>query len=391
MEFSLPGENDPIRQEVRKWLEAHPSPTGEELAEAGLVAPHWPKPFGREADPISQLVIEEELRKAKVTRPSNTIGIGWAGPTILHAGTKEQKERYLMPILSAKEIWCQLFSEPGSGSDLASLSTRAYIDGDNFVVNGQKIWTSFGHVAKFGILLVRTNPEVPKHQGISYLICPMDSPGITVRPIVDMTGMHTFNEVFFDDVHIPVENLVGELNRGWELAKVTLANERVSLSTGGVLWGNGPVAKDLIDLVKLTGGTQDPLVRQELAKVYTEGEILRWLSLRLISAAVSGQEPGPESSVRKALGDEHGQNLMRVAKSMAGASGMVDVGSFPGNLSPFQNAIGYWNIGFIFSAALTVGGGTSEIQRNIIAEKTLGLPKEADFDAVKAWNERAGG
>jgi len=203
MDFELPGEDDPRRVEVRSWLDANLRPSGRQLAEAGYVVPHWPAPWGLDADPVHQLIIDEELRRARVTRPSNTIGIGWAGPTLVHAGTQEQKDRYLWPLLAAEEIWCQLFSEPGAGSDLANLGTRAVRDGDTYVVNGQKIWTSLAHNSQFGILIARTNPDAPKHKGVSYFICPMDLPGIEIRPIIEMTGGHTFNEVFFDDVHIP--------------------------------------------------------------------------------------------------------------------------------------------------------------------------------------------
>ncbi|MGZ4699585.1 MAG: acyl-CoA dehydrogenase family protein, partial [Ilumatobacteraceae bacterium] len=206
MDFQLPDADDPRRLAVRQWLAAHPNPTGAQLAESGYVAPQWPPPWGLGADPIHQLVIDDELSKAKVRRPTNPIGIGWAGPTLLYAGTDEQRQRYLQPILSGEEFWCQLFSEPGSGSDLASLGTRAVRDGDEFVINGQKIWTSGAQHAAFGILLARTDPDAPKHKGITYFICPMHAPGIDVRPITEMTGGHTFNEVFFTDVRIPAEN-----------------------------------------------------------------------------------------------------------------------------------------------------------------------------------------
>ncbi|MFZ9082952.1 MAG: acyl-CoA dehydrogenase family protein, partial [Ilumatobacteraceae bacterium] len=229
MDFQVPGLDDPRRLAVRDWLIAHPDPTGRQLAEAGYVAPHWPEPFGLGADPVHQIVIDDELTKAGVRRPSNPIGIGWGGPTILYAGTEEQKKRYLIPLLAGEEFWCQLFSEPGSGSDLANLGTRAVRDGDEYVVNGQKIWTSGAQYAKFGILIARTDPDAPKHRGVSYFICPMDLPGIEIRPITEMTGAQTFNEVFFTDVRIPAANLVGDEGDGWRLAKVTLGNERVSL------------------------------------------------------------------------------------------------------------------------------------------------------------------
>ena len=186
-------------------------------------------------------------------RPINPIGIGWAGPTLMYAGTEEQKERWLWPLLSGEEFWCQLFSEPGAGSDLASLTTRAARDGDHYVVNGQKVWTSYAHIAKWGILLARTDPTATKHNGISYFVCPMDAPGIDIRPLIDMTGEHAFNEVFFTDVRIPADHLIGPEHGGWDLAKVTLGNERVSLSGEGALWGMGPTADDLVDLVEGRG------------------------------------------------------------------------------------------------------------------------------------------
>src|SRR5688572_22314067 len=186
MDFELPGDDDPTRRRVRKWLAEHPHPGGRQLAEAGLAAPHWPAPYGLDADPIEQLVIDDELRRAGVRRPVNPIGIGWAGPTLLHAGSEEQQARYLPPMLSGEEIWCQLFSEPEAGSDLAGLRTRAERDGEEWVVNGQKIWTSLAHFARFGILLARTDPTAEEHRGISYFVCPMDAASIEVRPIVEM-------------------------------------------------------------------------------------------------------------------------------------------------------------------------------------------------------------
>jgi alkylation response protein AidB-like acyl-CoA dehydrogenase len=370
VDFLLPGDDDPRRVAVREWLAAHPRPTGRDLAEAGYVAPHWPRPWGLDADPIHQLLIDDELRRARVRRPFNRIGIGWAGPTILAAGSDAQKQRYLLPLLAGEEIWCQLFSEPGAGSDLAALSTRAVRDGDVYVVNGQKIWTSYAHVAKFGILIARTDPDAPKHQGISYFVCPMDLPGVEVRAIIDMTGRNMFNEVFLDDVRVPAENLVGEENRGWSLAKVTLANERVSLSDGGALWGDGPSAGDLLDLVRGAGGIRDACVRQRAAQLYIESELLRLIRLRTVTAAVRGQAPGPEASVRKALADAHGQRVMALARELAGTAGMLrDAG-------PLGAAGDGWGFGYLFAPALTIGGGTAEVQRNIIGERVLGLPHD---------------
>ncbi len=381
MDFELPPDDDPRRVEVRAWLAEHPRPTGRQLAEAGYVAPHWPRPWGLDADPIHQIVIDDELRLARVGRPSNTIGIGWAGPTILHAGTKEQKDRYLFPLLAAEEIWCQLFSEPGSGSDLANLGTRAVRDGDTWVVTGQKIWTSLAQHSKLGILIARTNVDVPKHKGITYFICPMDAPGVEIRPIIEMTGLHTFNEVFLDEVRIPDENRVGEVNEGWTLAKVTLGNERVSLSSGGALWGMGPSAGDLLDLVRSRGGVSDPILRQRLAQLHIEAELLRLIRLRTVTARIKGEQPGPEASIRKILADEHGQRIMGLAKDLAGPGAMLT------DRGPLGAEPGPWHHGFLFAPALTVGGGTGEVQRNIIAERVLDLPHDLDVEAGRTWSE----
>ncbi len=375
----MPAQDDPRRIEVRLWLEQHPAPGGRELAERGLVAPHWPAPWGLGADPIHQIMIDEELKRARVRRPDNMIGIGWAGPTILHAGTDEQKDRYLMPLLAGEEFWCQLFSEPGAGSDLANLGTRAVRDGDEWIVNGQKIWNSGAEMADLGILIARTDPDVPKHQGVSYFICPMDLPGIEVRPIREMTGVALFNEVFFTDVRIPHELLVGDVNRGWGLAKVTLGNERVSLSGGGALWGMGPDAYDLLDVVRGQGGTVDAELRERLVALYIEAEILRLIRLRTVSAAIKGTQPGPEASIRKLLADEHGQTIMGLAKDLAGSAGMLtDVG-------PLGADPALWHHGFLFARALTIGGGTTEVQRNIIAERVLGLPHDLDPEDGQSW------
>jgi len=388
VDLALPGDDHPARVEVRAWLAAHPEPTARQLAEAGYVAPHWPRPWGRAADPVAQLVIDEELRRAKVHRPSNQIGIGWAGPTLLHAGTEEQKRRYLLPLLAAEEIWCQLFSEPGAGSDLAGLRTRAVRDGDEWVVSGQKVWTSYAHVAQFGILLARTDPSATKHEGISYFVCPMDASGLTVRPIVDMSGEHTFNEVFLDEVRLPAANLVGPENGGWALAKVTLGNERVSLSGEGALWGQGPTAADLVDLVRRAGGTTDPLLRQRLVSVWAEGEVLRLIRLRTIGAALAGRTPGPEASVRKAIADDHGQRVMEAALAVAGAWGVLaDAGpeaglrGVPADPAAPSWPSAVWSKGYLFARALTIGGGTAQVQRNIIAERVLGLPHDVDLSA----------
>jgi len=381
MDLEMPAEDDPRRTEVRAWLADHPSPTGRELAEAGLVAPHWPRPWGLDADPIHQLIIDDELKRARVRRPDNMIGIGWAGPTLVHAGTEAQKDRYLFPLLAGEEIWCQLFSEPEAGSDLASLGTRAVRDGDEWVVNGSKIWNSGAQNSQFGILIARTDPDAPKHQGISYFVCPMDTPGVEVRPVREMTGVALFNEVFFTDVRLPADALVGDVNRGWGLAKVTLGNERVSLSGGGALWGMGPDAYALFDIVRERGGVADPVVRQELAALYIEAEILRLIRLRTVSAAIKGEAPGPEASIRKLLADEHGQKIMGLAKDLAGTGAMLTTDG------PMGAPVDLWHFGYLFARALTIGGGTTQVQRNILAERVLGLPHDVDPHEGQSWAE----
>ncbi len=403
MDFDLPADDDPRRLAVRRWLDAHPQPSGQQLAEAGYVAPHFPKPWGLEADGLHQLIIDQELSAAGVSPSQNLIGIGWAAPTILAAGTPEQQDRYLWPILTGEEFWCQLFSEPDSGSDLASLSTRAVRDGDSYVINGTKIWSSGAHRSQFGILIARSDPDAPKHQGISYFICPMDTPGLSMSPIVDMTTAHSFNQVFFDDVRLPAACRVGAEGDGWRLAKMTLANERVGLSTGGVLWSLGPTAQKLIDLVKANGGMSDPVLRDRLADIYSEAEVLRLTQLRTLSARLSGRTPGPEASIQKIMSDEHGQKVMELAAATVGAAAML-TGSGPAGDLPesmrsgateinssdgtqFADVDPIWHYGLLFSPALTLGGGTFAVQRNILAEQVLGLPREPDVEAGLTWKE----
>ncbi|MDQ1462844.1 MAG: hypothetical protein QOI08_4328 [Actinomycetota bacterium] len=342
------------------------------LAAAGFVTPHWPAPWGLGAGPAEQLELDEVMRELAVPRPMNPIGIGWAGPTLLVAGREDQQLRWLPGLLDGSELWCQLFSEPGAGSDLSSLTTRATRDGDEYVVNGQKVWTTLAHVARWGILLARTDDGAEPHSGITYFVVDMRAPGIEVRPIVQMTGTHEFNEVFFTDVRVPAANVVGAEHDGWRLAKVTLGNERVSLSGEGALWGRGPTANDVLQLVRDHGGTDDALLRQRLARLYVEAEVLRLIRLRTVSARVRGLEPGPEASVRKALSDVHGRHVMETAMELAGTHGMRS------DCGPYGEAdsVG-WQYGYMYARALTIGGGTSEVQRNILGEKVLGLPRES--------------
>jgi len=301
--------------------------------------------------------------------------------------------------------WCQLFSEPDSGSDLASLSTRAVRDGDEYVITGSKIWSSGAHESKYGILLARTDPDVPKHRGISYFIYPMDTPGTTMTPVVDMTTAHSFNQVFFDEARIPASMLVGDEGDGWRLAKATLANERVGLSSGGALWGQGPTSGDLFDLVRAHGPVSDPVVRDRLARLHVNAEVLRLNQLRTLSAQLAGKTPGPEASIQKIMADELGQEIMTLAKDLQGAAGML-VGSGPagdlprtrrggateinfgrGHESQFPDVDPVWHYGYLFGPALTIGGGTFAIQRNIVAEHVLGLPREPNTEKGLSWSE----
>jgi 3-oxochol-4-en-24-oyl-CoA dehydrogenase len=362
--------DDLRRAALREWIDAHPAADGRQLAGAGLVAPHWPPPWGLGADADHQLIIDEELQRAGIPLPDNPIGIGWAGPTILAGGTPEQQQRWLPGLLDGSTFWCQLFSEPDAGSDLASLSTRADRDGDDYLVNGQKIWSTWANRSDFGILLARTDPSAPKHRGISYFVLDMRTPGIEVRPIIEMTGGNHFNEVFLTDVRIPADCRIGPENGGWALAKVTLANERVSLSEGGLLWGMGPNTEEFFDHVRTRGRIDDPLLRQRAASIHTDHAIQSLLGQRIHAALRDGRDPGPDASIKKTLADEHGQHVMALAKDLTAEAGMLGVQSAD------AADIDVWHWGYLFSRALTIGGGTSEVQRNIIGERLLGLPRE---------------
>jgi 3-oxochol-4-en-24-oyl-CoA dehydrogenase len=370
MDFELPSDDDPRRLTIRAWLAEHPRPSRSQLAEAGYITPHWPAPYGLGAGPELQLIIDEEMEKADIDPIGVSIAVGWAGPTIVAGGSPEQKDRFLPGILDGSDEWCQLFSEPDAGSDLASLRTQAVRDGDVYVVNGQKIWSTWANRSDYGILLARTDAEAPKNKGISYFVLDMKTPGIEVRKIVEMTGGNHFNETFFTDVRIPVENRIGAEGEGWRLATVTLGNERLSLSEGGVLWGMGPTSIDFFEEVSSMGAITDPLLRQQTARVYTEMMILRFLGHQIMTAAMDGRDPGPSASIRKTLADVHGQHLTSLKKAFDGPAGML------GTQDEHTEETDVWHWGYLFSRALTIGGGTSEVQRNIIGERLLGLPRE---------------
>ncbi len=295
-----------------------------------------------------------------------------------------------------------MFSEPDAGSDLASLATRAERDGDEYVVNGSKIWTSGGHHSQFGILIARTNPNAPKHKGISYFICPTDLPGLTMTPIIDMTRAHSFNQVFFDNVRIPASLRVGDEGDGWRLAKVTLANERVSLSSGGVLGGAGASGRDRLGRIRANGGTEDPVLRQRIAALHAEATVLDLNRMRTLTARLQGRTPGPEASIQKLMADEHGQRVVQLAADLVGAHAMLE-GSGPAGPLPTSSRSGptenkldtrvypevdpVWSYAQLFAPALTIGGGTFAVQRNIVAELVLGLPREPDVERGMSWAE----
>ena len=356
--------------DVERWLDQHPDPSADDLAQAGLVAPHYPAPWGLDADAPLQLAVDAMLTERGIAIPDNPIGIGWAGPTLVAGGTAEQQARWLPGLLSGADFWCQLFSEPEAGSDLASLRTTAVRDGDQYVVNGQKIWSTWADRSAFGILLARTDTGAAKHRGISYFVLDMASPGIEVRPITEMTGQSHFNEVFFTDVLVPADHRIGPEGDGWRLAKVTLGNERVSLSEGGVCWGMGPTSEDAFRHLVDGGPIDDPVRRDEAARLWIQTRILELLGQRVVEAVERGDDPTPIASLKKRLADVHGQELLTLVKDLRGPHGTLGV------QDALAEAHDEWHWAYLFSRALTIGGGTTEVLSNVIAEQLLGLPRE---------------
>ena len=344
------------------------------LWEAGYLGLSWPKEYGGQgASMIESAIFNEEMARVRAPAPFNELGLSMGGPTILEHGTEDQKRRFLSKILSCEEIWCQGFSEPVSGSDLAALATRAVIDGDHFVVNGQKVWTSLGHISDWCMLLVRTDADAPKHRGISYLLVDMHSPGVTVRPLQQITGEAEFNQMFFDDVRVPRENLLGPLNGGWGVALTTLMNERATLALATVMRFRN-VFDDLAELgrrvIREGTCTLDPLViRQTLAQFYVEVESMKYLAYRNFSKLTRGGTPGPEGSISKVLWSELNQRMNEFALVLQGPRAALAEGS--------AHAVddGRWQYALLRSRGNTIEEGTSEIQRSIIAERLLRLPK----------------
>jgi alkylation response protein AidB-like acyl-CoA dehydrogenase len=385
MNLDYPPEAEAFRSEFRTWLDANfdpdlkgagamaalDSPEALErmrgwnrmLADAGFAAIAWPAEYGgRGASVMEQVVYAEELHRAGAPGTLNVIGISNIAPSIMQHGTEEQKQRFLRPMLRGDEIWCQGFSEPNAGSDLASLQTRAVADGDDFVVNGQKVWNTFGNIADWCELLVRTDPEASKHKGISCLLVDMRLPGIEARPLVTITGESEFSEIFFTEVRVPKTALLGPENEGWRVAMTTLTHER-----GGVASLHLGVRKKIADLIALARGTErrgrpaaeDPVLRQGLARLYLEGEYLKLLSDRAVSGLLHGRAAGPETSLAKLVWSDCESHIAEMAGQLLG---------------PAANT-GRWGRDRVYVRALSIAGGTTQVNKNIVAQRVLGLPR----------------
>lgn len=389
MDLNLTPSETQFRDDLRAWLAANVPPPfegnkneeekGEYFAylrawqrrvyEGGWAGLSWPKEYGgRGAALIEQSIFQEEWARAEAPPLINVLGLSLIGPTIIAVGTAEQKQRFLPKILSAEEIWCQGFSEPNAGSDVAALGTKAVLDGDHFVVNGQKIWTSLAHASDWCLLLVRTDANAAKHKGITALLVDMRSEGVVVRPLKQITGDSGFNEVFFSNVRVPVENVLGEVNRGWHTAIATLMNERAHLGTGTYIQFKRNLDALIARSRELKRGgkpiSSDPLVRQKLAQAFLELEVFRLTNTRALSRMANSQVPGPEGSILKIYWSEMNQRLQQTAQEVLGPYGQ---------LWDFDE--GRWAYGYLRARGNTIEAGTSEIQRNIVAERVLGLPK----------------
>ncbi len=393
MDFAYTSSEEAFRQELREWLRVNLAehrktfpPSDDELSlhpdkafdsslawhkrmyAGGWVGLHWPPEYGgRGAGLVERMIFTEELIAAGAPPGVNTIGLTMVGPAVMHHGTPAQKRRWLAPILSADEIWCQGFSEPGAGSDLASLGTRATLHGDHFVVTGQKVWTSNAHRSHACILLVRTDPAAAKHKGISCLLVDMRSPGIAIRPLVQITGDAEFNEVFFDQVRVPREHLLGALHGGWEVAITVLMYERMAL-------GSTVILHQYIDRVlalsrRTESAARDPLIRQRLADLYVAGRVLRLTGLRYVTRQLRGEVPGAEGSVLKLGLTEAYRQMAEVATQIIGPYHQLWRGD------PRAPDDGRWAFQALFALRFGIAGGTTEIQKNILGERLLGLPK----------------
>jgi alkylation response protein AidB-like acyl-CoA dehydrogenase len=389
MDLSYSPDEERFRSELRSWLAQNPpGPEPEDLAdwvgygkawqrrlyEAGWCGIAWPKEYGgRGATLIEQVIFQEEMALARAPMLINLAGLTMGGPVLIAHGTEEQKRRHLKSILSASEIWCQGFSEPNAGSDLAALKTRAVLDGDDFVVNGQKVWTSFARYADWCMLLVRTDPDAPKHRGITFLLADMHGPGVTVRPLKQISGADDFNEVFFEDVRVPRANVIGQINGGWEIAITTLMHERATLTFSRQLQSRVAL-RDTIAFARRwpcneAPAAARPLIRQQLAQAIIEDAAIRYTAYRSLTKILRGGVPGPEGSIEKLFWSEMYQRQLEAVLALEGPYAQLTKGSAR------APADGHWPDLYLYSRGRTIAAGTSEIQRSIIAERVLGLPR----------------
>jgi alkylation response protein AidB-like acyl-CoA dehydrogenase len=386
MDLTLTAEEEAFRDELRAWLAANVTevPTfaslDEEvewgrawqtkLADARWVGIHWPVEYGgRNATPFQVAIYNLEYARAGAVQPVNRNGVNLVGPTLLAHGTDAQKARWLPPILRAEEIWCQLFSEPEAGSDLAGLSTTATDVDGGWVLRGQKVWTSYAHYARWAIALVRTDPSLPKHRGLSYLVVDMTRPGVDIRPLRTMTGEPEFNEVFLEDVFVPLDHLVGGLNNGWAVAQTTLAHERGTAFPFKEQIVHEIMLRQLYGLAERSGELDNETVARQLAASFVDLRALRMHNLRTLSRLARGELPGPESSVVKLCWSNMTQRMSETALAILGEDSPL-WGDVPGNADR-----GRWQRQWLWSKAATIAGGTSEIQRTIVGERILGLPR----------------
>ncbi|MEY2423912.1 MAG: hypothetical protein QOI95_3979 [Acidimicrobiaceae bacterium] len=392
MDFDDTPEEAAFRTEARAWLSANAIPKGSpddfsaghfsgdidgneytkrcrwwqgQLHDGGWAGISWPKVFGgRGGKPIEEAIFAEEQGKWGVSAGVFMVAHGMVAPTLMQHGSPEQQSRYLAPMLRGEELWCQLFSEPDAGSDLASLKTRADRDGDEYVVNGQKVWTSNAHASEWGILIARTDPDAPRHAGITFFVVDMATAGIDIRPLRQINGEAHFNEVFLNDVRVPAANVVGEVNDGWKVAVTTLSNERASIAGG-----SGISDPDrILALARTLGITAHPVFRQKFVSVWSRNEIIRYLRMRSRTALSQGRRPGPEASVMKLAYARYVKQLGNLAIEMQGPYGALE--------HPDAYADGVLQQKFINAVQASIGGGTDEIQRNIVGERVLGLPRE---------------
>jgi alkylation response protein AidB-like acyl-CoA dehydrogenase len=353
------------------------------FAEAGLVVPTWPVAYGGlDATTAAARAVDRELQPYNLGR-LNPLGLNLAAPALLAHGTEDQRLRFLPPIVTNEERWCQLFSEPGAGSDLASLATRAERDGDDWVLTGQKVWTTWAHVSDFGVCLARTDPDVPKRKGITYFLVDLRGPGVEIRPLRHITGEIDFNEVFLDGVRVPDSQRVGDVGGGWKVANATLSGERQMVAgsgSGGVDRIGGSGAERVIRSAQAGGSSADPVLRQRLAAVWSEERVRHWTNQRVRAGLRAGRPPGPESSVGKVHQSALNQRIQLLATDLLGAAATAWEAS-PGEPLPFEVQ------GMLRSRANTIEGGTTEVNKNVIGERVLGLPREPDPFEALPWRE----